>query len=81
MNRTLSLSDVEIILGKIFTNGQVWTSLINVIGAILFLSKPDFPKELWVAIVALVNSILAAVGIALTTIRTVRMLRVMRQQK
>lgn len=59
-------------LKAVLTNGSVWTAAINLVGVLLFFALPDFPKEVWVSIVALVNAILAAIGIAVTLVRQAR---------
>ena len=56
----------------ILANGGVWTAFLNLVNVVIFLAVPNFPKELWVAISALVNMVLAAVGIAVTVVRKAR---------
>jgi len=45
------------------TNGAVVGSVINLVGVVLFYLNPQFPREIYTAIVAVVNSIYAVFGV------------------
>jgi hypothetical protein len=52
-------------LEQILNNSAVWGAALNLINTLLFFFIPTFPKEIWIALSAFINAILAAVGIVL----------------
>lgn len=47
----------------VLSTGEFWAALIGLAGVILHIVKPDMPPELWTAIVAVLATVLAALGI------------------
>ena len=64
--------NVTDLLRAVLTSGEMWGALIGLIGIVLFILRPDFPRELWVAIVMFLSTVLGSLGIVVASTKLQR---------